>query len=168
LLLKLLATASKIVRSRLEAENSRLKKEVHSVVSEVTRKMKGEVRAASVRADGATTAAASHSSAQADATKFGGMADGGKLEQIVRALAVKTGMPVGFVHRAVVSDRNEAMLLLAKAAEMKWKDVKALLLLKAGGAGLSQKDLELGLAQYERLKRDTAVQLLQFHRPASP
>lgn len=168
LLLKLLATASKIVRSRLEAENPRLKKEVHSVVSEVTRRMKADLRATAVGAEGASAAAASLPSGRVDATKFGGMAEGGKLEQIVGALAVKTGMPVDFVHRAVASDRNEAMLLLARAAEMKWKDVKALLLLKAGAAGLSQKDLELGLAQYERLKRDTAVQLLRFHRPASP
>jgi len=165
LFLRLLAAASDSVRRKLEAEHPRARQQVDRAVSEVTERIRTSATSTSLDYAAAENLVRSlHEQWRLDEKKVEGFAKAGKLEETTVALAVLSEMPLAFVERAMSAARAETLLVLAKATGLSWSCVKAILLLRAGGSGLSPKDIEQSLASFERLKRATAQDLLRFHR----
>jgi hypothetical protein len=84
-------------------------------------------------------------------------------EKTAVALALYGHYPVDLVERALIDEGSDMVLILAKAANLSRGTVKALLVMHAGGRGLSEPDLEHALAGYDRLKAKTAKRVLDFY-----
>jgi uncharacterized protein (DUF2336 family) len=165
LFLRLLAAASDSVRRKLEAEHPHARHHVDRAVTEVTERIRSSVSGGSPDYAAAESLVRSlHEARGLDEKKVESFAKGGKLEETTVALAVLSDMPLAFVERTMTAIRPETLLVLTKAIGLSWSCVKAILLLRAGSAGLSPKDIEQCLASFERLKRATAQDLMRFHR----
>ncbi len=165
LFLKLLATASKAVRIKLQSERPQASRVIHQVVADVSNRIQAEFRARSKNYAAAQALVDSlHGSGQlseADVTDF---AKAGKFEETTVSLARLCDLPIAVVERAMVQDRPETILILAKAAGLAWAGAKAILWIRVGKSGVSTTELEQCLASFERLKPATAKQIVRFHR----
>ena len=84
-------------------------------------------------------------------------------EKTVVTLALYGRFPVDLVERALIDEGTDMVLILGKAAGLSRPTVKALLLMHAGGRGLSEQDLEHTLASFDRLRIKTAKRVLEFY-----
>lgn len=162
---KLLAKASISVRAKLEAAHPGARREVREAVAEVTDRLRAEGPAAPL--DYAAARAyidALQRRGQLDERKIETLASIGRFEEIAVALAVKCGLPLDFVERALTQERSEMLLIIAKAAGLPWSTVKAFLTGRPTGRQASGGELAQSLASYERLKPEPAREIVRFHR----
>jgi hypothetical protein len=165
LFLELLAKASHIVRAKLEVEHPREQREVRQVVEEVAEHIRTEAL------DGLPDHAAAralveslHRSGALDDDKLRTFAKDGRPEEITAALALMCNISLQFVERAMMQERPETILVLARAAGLSWSTVKAILLLQAGKRIIAADEVAQCLARFERLKPATATEILRFYR----
>jgi uncharacterized protein (DUF2336 family) len=163
--LKLLATASKAVRLALEASHPQNAAEVQHVVAEVATAIQAEAAAASRDYAAAQTLVESMRKAgklgESDVEAF---ARAGKFEETAAALAVMCALPIGIIERAMIQDREETILIVVKATGLSWTTAKTILQLCAGKRGVSPHALEQRLGIFNKLKRETAQQVIEFQR----
>jgi uncharacterized protein (DUF2336 family) len=165
LFLKLLSRASEVARAKLHAAHPDKAKAVDESVDDVTDRIQNEMRTHSARFAVAQAAVeALHDSGRLRDADVEGFAKAGNFEQTVVALALLCDLDVGVVERAMMHEQAETILVFAKAAGLSWASARAILLLRAGEAGLSAADLEQTLASFERLKPATAQELVRFYR----
>jgi uncharacterized protein (DUF2336 family) len=163
--LRLLARASLAVRVKLEAADPLHGSDIRQAV------------AASAAHIQATSAAASrnYSAARArieEVRRTGRLAENnieafakaGEFEETTVALSLLCDLPIEAVERAMIQDRPETILIIARAAGLTWRAAKAVLLLRAGDRGLTIHELEQSLASYTRLKVKTAQEIVRFQR----
>jgi hypothetical protein len=67
------------------------------------------------------------------------------------------------IERAMVQDR-EGILIVAKGSGLAWATVKAVLLLCADKGGMSAQALEQCRTVFNKLKRETAQQVIAFQQ----
>jgi uncharacterized protein (DUF2336 family) len=170
LLLKLLASASETVRAKLEAEQPRARRQVRDAVAEVTSRIREEAFAsASDDAPARTAAEMLHRPDRVADRRLATLADAGRFPETVAALALLCELPLSFVGRAMKQDRPDTVLILARAAELSWSTVEAILALRARERGLAPGAIAPSLtapslASFERLKAATAREIVQFYR----
>ena len=168
LFLKLLAKASQSVRMKLEAAHPHLRREVEGAVAEATRRVR----------DGKLDELLDYNSAQLlveelaqsgrlDEVRIAAFAQAGRLAETTAALALKCEVPLALVERAMLQERAETVLVLAKVIGLSWSALKAILLLRAGKRSVSPAALEQCLASYEQLNATTANEIVQFYRMRS-
>jgi uncharacterized protein (DUF2336 family) len=160
---RLLVRASYAVQLKLEAALPAMADMIHSAVAE----------AATMILDNASTlsrdygAARGHVESLHRAGKLGEheiatFASAGQFEETTAALAVLCGLPMEPVDRAMVQDRPDALLVMAKAVGMSWTTTRAILRMRAGARGISPGELEQCLAIFTRLKSSTARQAIEY------
>lgn len=161
--LRLLAKASQAVRVKLEAANQHRAGEVQRAVSEVATQIQAKAAVTS-RNYAAACALAQSLKAQGrlQESDIEAFARAGKFEQATAALAVLGDLPIDVLERAMVQERVESILIVAKAIGLTWTTVKAVLMLRAGKGGLSKYEQDHCLTLFTRLKRETAQQVLKF------
>lgn len=162
--LKLLTTASKAVRIALEATHPNRANEIRHAVADVAAAIQHEAAAVS-RNYAAAQAAVERLRAAGKLTEgeVEAFAHAGKFEETAAGLSVLAGMPIDLVERAMVQDR-EGVLIVAKASGMAWSTVKAILLLCADKGRLSPQMLEQCRMVFNKLKRETAQQVIAFQQ----
>jgi uncharacterized protein (DUF2336 family) len=165
LFLTLLSRASEIVRSKLVLEKPQAKKEIEDAIAAVTDEMRNV----------AATESASHLAVPArvrslyelgqltDGT-IRAFAEGEKFEETTTALAQICDVPAAVVEQAMSQRHAETLLVLAKAANLSWATTKALLSFGARRERAPSMEIARYLASFERLKRETAQQIIQFYR----
>jgi uncharacterized protein (DUF2336 family) len=163
--LRLLSTASKAVRLALEAAHPGHASEIKNVVANVATAI--QTKAAATSRDYA--AARSLVEAMRTLGRLGesdveAFARAGKFEETAAALAALSALPIDVIERAMVQDRSETILLVSKAIGLSWPTVRAVLLLRAGKRGVPASVLEQCLAVFNRLKRETAQEVVDFQR----
>jgi uncharacterized protein (DUF2336 family) len=163
--LKLLTTASMAVRLSLQAAHPELAGDVRSVVADI----------ASAIQIKAGTASRDYTAAQALVQRLWGdgqlnesaveaFARAGKFEETAAALAVMGSLPINMVERAMVMDREEAILIVAKAVGLSWLVARSVLFLCAGEGGIAAETLMKCRTGYHNMKRETAAQALAYQR----
>jgi len=161
--LKLLTKASQAVRTKLAAIHPEHQHEIQHVVAEAASGIQAQAAAQSRDYLAARTMVESLRTAgrlgEADVETF---ARAGKFEETTVALATLCSLPIDSVERAMVQERPETILIIAKAAGFSWLTAKAVLLLRAGKRGMSPQSLEQCMADFARLKRETARQVLAY------
>lgn len=164
-LLKLMAKASQAVRAKLAAANPALSGVVQETVADVasqiqvqTGAMSRSYQAAQEFIEELRTAGRL---AESDIANF---AKAGQFEETTAALAALCRLPIDIVERAMVQDRPETVLIIAKAIGISWPTVKAILKLRGAGLGVSPHQLEQCLGTFSRLKSSTARQVVDFQR----
>jgi uncharacterized protein (DUF2336 family) len=164
-LLKLLAKASDTVRRRLEAADPLGAEAIRSAVAEAATLVQAKTR----RASRDYAAAEAHVDAlqatgQLNEAAIEAFVRDRKVEEVTVALTRLCDMPLESMEMAMLGDRPETVLILAKAVGLSWATVKALLGLRQGRQALSRHELEQCLSTFSRLKPATARQVLAFQR----
>jgi uncharacterized protein (DUF2336 family) len=161
----LLEKASQSVRAKLEAAHPGVRREVRQAVAEVTDRIRAEGHA---RMPNYATARAYIQAlqrrGQLDDKKLEAIAKTGRFEEIVTALALMCELPLVVVERAMKQERAEMILIVAKAIALSWSTVKAILCARAGKRAISGGEIAQGLASFERLKSETAREIVRFYR----
>ena len=68
------------------------------------------------------------------------------------------------MERALLASGSDILVILAKLAGFSWATAKAILMLKSGGHGASEQNLEQAKASFERLQSGTARHVLGFYQ----
>lgn len=164
-LLRLMAKASQAVRAKLAAANPALSTLVQETVADVASQFQTRTGAMSRSYQAAqelieelrTTGRL----AESDIANF---AKAGQFEETTASLAALCHLPIETVERAMVQDRPETVLIIAKAIGLSWPTVKLILRLRGGEQGVSPHQLEQCLGTFSRLKSVTARQVVDFQR----
>jgi uncharacterized protein (DUF2336 family) len=163
--LKLLNTASKAVRIALEGAHPEHADEIQHVVAKVATDI--QTKAAAGSHDYAAARARIETlrlAGRLNKSHIAAFAQAGKFEDTAVVVAAFSTLPIDVVERVLVHDRVETILIVAKAMDLSWPTVKALLLLRAGKGGLPAQVLEQHAAGFARLKRATALEAIEFLR----
>lgn len=161
--LKLLTTASMAVRLSLQAAHPELAADVQAVVADIASAIQTEAGTAS-RDYTAALALIKRmwGDGQLNESSVEAFARAGKFEETAAALAVMASLPINMVERAMVLDREEAILIVAKAAGLSWLVARAVLFLCAGEGGLAAETLLKCQTGYHNMKRETAAQAIKY------
>ena len=161
--LKLLANASASVRTRLEM----LVPEASAQIRDAVTVIAGDISRDSREASPEHTKIKRHaklcySMRQFTEANIHAPARAQDFEKTAVALALYTRLPVDLVERALIDEGADMILILSKAAGLSRGTVKALLVMHAGGRGMSEQDLESALVSFDRLNVKTAKRVLTF------
>ncbi len=85
-----------------------------------------------------------------------------KYEETVAGLAALAKVPIKIVDRLMSGDRPDPVLILCKAANLKWATVKAIILLRPDTGGTSSQGLDAAFANYGQLSASTAHRVVRF------
>ncbi|HVY57221.1 MAG TPA: DUF2336 domain-containing protein [Xanthobacteraceae bacterium] len=163
--LKLLAKASDVVRARLEMANPQAVGDIQQVVATVTNRIQARTAAESRDYDGVRERISSlHAAGQLREGDIASWARSEKFEETVVALSVMSGLSVEAVERAMIQPRPESLLMIMRAVGLSWSTCKPILLLRATGCAVSAQEIEQALSVFERLKPETARQVLRFQQ----
>jgi uncharacterized protein (DUF2336 family) len=165
LFLQLLAKASDDVRTNLQRSNIQSAWDIRRVVDSVAARIAAKTAAVSREYHTARTCIETlHSSGQLSKTHLDDFAKAGKFEEAVVALASLCNVPIETVERAMMQQRPETVLILARAAGLTWQTTRSLLLLRGQSRGMSAHDLDECLTNFYHLKQSTAQQVIRLPR----
>lgn len=163
--LKLLTTASKAVRLALEAAHPEIAGDIRNAVARAATEIQAKAATASRDYGAARTLVKSlRDSNRLSEIEIDEFARAGKFEETAVALAVLCTLPVEAVERAMVMDREEGILIVAKAIDLSWPTARAVLNLCAGKGGIAADTLEKCRTVYNSMKRETALQVVKYQR----
>lgn len=89
-----------------------------------------------------------------------GYAKAAKFEESVCALSALCGVPIEVIERLMLGDRPDPILILCKAAGLDWETVRALILVRPGGATTG--GLDEAMDAFKRLTPATAQRVMRF------
>ena len=164
-IVQLISKASDNVRRKLAAANPVAAAEINRALAEIAARMKAE-------AAGPARDFTAAKALVAEIQKTGKLgendirvfAQSGKLEETIVALSVLCGIPIESVENIFCNDKSDMCLVLARAAGMSWLATKLLLLLQAGGSGVSDQDLSGAKDNFEKLQQATAQRVIRFYQ----
>jgi uncharacterized protein (DUF2336 family) len=163
--LNLIAQASRLVRTRLTAENPEATVAIDNVVSEVADGVRQQVRDTSPDFAAAQAAVERlNRSRRINETDIYQYARDRQFEETAIALSMMCDTPIDVAERALLDPAAEIILILARVAGLSSTTTKALMLLRAADRGMSTEDLDKALSSFHRLQIDTARRVLGFFR----
>jgi uncharacterized protein (DUF2336 family) len=164
-LLRLFAEASDAVRAKFEAADRRKAKLIRGMVNEASHQLQTCVRESSAEYAAARSHVESlYESGHLSQARLRAFAHEGQFDETSIALSLMCDLPIALVERAMVDDRSDKIIVLAKAIGLSWDTTKAILLIQAGTKGSSTHEIEQCLATFAKLKTDTAKKAMQFYR----
>ncbi len=158
---QLLMQASEVVQKRLLAQ---AKPETQAEIRRVLAKVTDEVgaRAAPRNYAAAMTAVrARHQERQLTEADVAEYAKNGMYEETIAALAVMSAVPVAVVDRLLNGERSDPVLILARAAGLKWPAVRDIIGARPGSKPSAQ-TLDAARENFERLTVTTAQRVVRF------
>jgi uncharacterized protein (DUF2336 family) len=162
---QLLMKASERVRTKLEAAQPALSLQISGVVSEVADRIETEAISHSRNYSAALASVEKlRHSAELDDGSLMNVAQAGDENEVIAALAIMCDLSIPFVEKTITQQQTEILLLMARAVGLSWSTVKAILMLHKGRRAPSESKIAQLLASYERLKRQTAQEILRFYR----
>jgi uncharacterized protein (DUF2336 family) len=162
-LLKLFSDASVAVRERLCEEDGAKGKAIEQLVTGAMHRLQTETRQFSSEVVSASALVKMLEEAgKLDEAALYAFAMAKQFSQTVLALSSICDVPAGIVERALVDDRSEQILVLAKAAGLHWDTAKALLVLNSRDE--TRCDLERLFEIFLRLRSQTARKAVRFYQ----
>ena len=164
-MLQLFERASEAVRSKLEAVDPRRAGMIRALVLDASDKIQTEARnTISGYAEKRAAIEALHAAGELGPTQLAAFARAARFDETAIALSIICDLPTGLIERAIVNERPEQILILAKAIALPWETVREILLLKRQSAGRAKHDIDRCAATFERLQPATAKQAINFYR----
>lgn len=162
---RLLAKASDAVRTQLQSARTETAEDIRAIVARVADAIAARTAAYSKDYAAATAAVdALHQAGRLGEAEIRGYAATGRFEHTTAALALLADLPLSTVERVLLQRRPESLLFMAKAIGLGWPTTRAVLQMRLGAGGASDQSLELAQSSFERIKRATAEQVLEFQR----
>jgi hypothetical protein len=87
-----------------------------------------------------------------------------KYEEITATLAQMCNVSVDVIQQAMLQDKPETILILAKAAKLSWPTTKTLLSFCIRHRRISSVEIEQCLASFERLNLATSLKIVEFYK----
>jgi len=158
----LLEKASDTVQRKLVAANPQAADHIRHVVADI----EGKLKAAQARDYSAarTRVEALRRAGKLGESEVHSFAKSEKFEETAVALSLLSGLPIEAVEQALLDERPDMVLILAKAMGYSWATAKLVLLLRTGGLGAAQHDLDLALQSFDRLQVSTAQRAVRFYQ----
>jgi len=164
-MLQLFERASEAVRSKLEAADPRRAEVIRSLVVDASDRIQTEARnTIAGYAEKRAAIEALHAAGDLGATQLAAFARQHLFDETAIGLSIMGNLPTGLVERAIVNNRPEQILILAKAIGLPWETTREILLLKGQSAGQSAHDIDRCGATFARLQPATAKQAINFYR----
>lgn len=161
LFLRLLAKASDVVRMKLEESYSQHARVVQGAVATAANRLSAAEAAQSRDYQAAESRIAELQAKQKlDGAALAAFAEAGEFEATAIGLAVLSGVSVGIVERALLQERPETLMILAKAAGFPWPIVKCLI--RSFGRAVTLLEMDRCLTSYQRLRQPTALQIVRL------
>ncbi|WP_158859410.1 DUF2336 domain-containing protein [Rhodoplanes serenus] len=164
--IRLLAKASEAVRGRLqEGRGGTSGDDIRGIVAQIA-----EAIAARTAAESKDYTAAIAAAAELDRTgrlgdaEIGAFATAGRFEHTAAALARLADLPLVTVERILLQRRSESLLFLARAVGLGWPTTRAILEMRLGPGGMGDQALAVARSSFDRIRRQTAEQVLAFQR----
>jgi uncharacterized protein (DUF2336 family) len=154
----LVAKASDVVRNKLTAASPQAAELIKSVLADVADQI--GARAARDYAAAKISVGALMSARQLSELHVSEFARSGKFEETVFALSVLSRLPIESIEQAILEDRLDVLVIIAKAAEFGWATTKLIIELRT--AGVSGQDLDHARRNFDRLQVVTAQRALRF------
>jgi uncharacterized protein (DUF2336 family) len=162
---QLLMKASERVRTKLEAAQPALSLQIREAVSEVVDRIETEAVSQSRNYSAALASVEKlRHCAELDDGSLMNVAQAGDENQVIAALAIMCDLSIPFVEKTITRQQTEILLVMARAIGLSWSTVKAILMLHKGRRAPSESKIAQLLASYERLKRQTAQEIMRFYR----
>lgn len=162
---QLLMKASERVRTKLVAAQPALSLQISEVVSEVTDRIETEAVSQSRNYNAALASVEKlRRSAELDDDSLMNVAQAEDENEVIAALAVMCDLSIPFVEKTITQQQTEILLVMARAIGLSWPTVKAILMLHKKRRAPSESKIAQLLASYERLKRQTAQEIMRFYR----
>jgi len=158
--LRLLDSATAAVRAKLIASNPQAAGLIRDTVAEIATTISAEVRDTSPEHARAKRRQKNAQPSEGDVHQRARSQD---FERTVIALALFGSLPIDLVERALLDQRPDMVLILAKAAGCSRTTTKAILLMHTAGRRMSENDLSQALASFDRLSVKTAKRVVEFY-----
>ena len=158
----LLAKASASVQKKLVAANPQAADHIRYVVAHIEGKL-NDARARDYKA-ARNRVEALHRAGKLGESEVHSFAKSEKFEETAVALSLLCGLPIEAIEQALLDERPDMVLIIAKAMGYSWATAKLMLLLRTGGRGASQHDLDLALQSFDRLQVSTAQRAVRFYQ----
>lgn len=157
----LIAIAPEAVQQRLASINPRLAERIRQVVAEVAQEQARAVQRDYTQA--LQVVAAMGKAGTLDDDTVLEFAKGGLFEEAVASLAVLAELDIDAAARLMTCEPTNTLLIVARAVELTWPTVRALMLLRPSGHNAPQ-DIEDAKMNFIRLSPVTAKQGLKFYK----
>jgi uncharacterized protein (DUF2336 family) len=164
-LVRLFQSASEELRRELESFRPQDTRSIRAVVDLALESIQSSARESSQEFQDATSVvSALKENSELDEKTVFDFASAGAFARVVAAMARLSDLPAGTIERALLSERPEQLLIIAKAIHLSWPTVKVLIGLRQPGQALPAAELDEDFASYTRLKHGTAEMALKFYR----
>jgi uncharacterized protein (DUF2336 family) len=164
-LLKLFADASETVKLKLTNKAPRNASVILEIVAQASNQIQ---KGARERSPGYASAYAHvqalHASGGVGEAQLAQFARAGKFDETAVTLSFMCDLPIGLIERALVEERSEQIIVIAKAIDLTWQVVKPILLLKDKVKNDPKRNLDQQFETFTRLHVDTAKKAIQFYR----
>lgn len=162
---QLLAMASQAVRAKLTAMRPDAFEKISDAVEEAAEQIEIDAVKRSSRREPSPETAAQDISSNGiyHASEEERSADPDNLTEIVAMLSAACELPISFVEQTIAERKSETILVLARAASLSWPNLKVILMSRRGSRP-SEAEIGRLLAAYERLRPQTALEILRFYR----
>jgi len=87
-----------------------------------------------------------------------------KFDEAAIALSLMCDLPIEHVERALVHDRSDQLLIVAKALDLSWDTTSSILMLRSAYKSMTPQELRLQYECYMKLQSRTARSAMQFYR----
>jgi hypothetical protein len=162
---QLVAMASQEVRTKLTAMHPEAFEKIREAVAEASEQVEADEVERSLWREPSQAAPVQkveeknflHGSGQQDSPEAQSLAG------ITSMLSHVCDLPIAFIDQAIADRKSETILVLARAANLSWSTLKAILTSRRG-TGAAETETSRLLAAYERLNPKTAQEILQFYR----
>jgi uncharacterized protein (DUF2336 family) len=159
---ELLSKATAVVHRRLIASATpEVRAAICDVLAKVSKEVGARVGPRDYRAAQRIVLALDRAN-QLDESALTSFCSEGKYEEAVVALATLAKVPIKIADRLMGGDRPDPVLILCKAAGLGWPAVKALILARPDGAGISTQVFDAAFGNYGRLSASTAQRVARF------
>lgn len=154
----LISKASDAVRNKLTAANPQAAELIKSVLADVADRIGARVARDYTAAK--ISVGALKSAGQLSELQVSEFARSGKFEETVSALSVLCRLPIDSIEQAIIEDRLDVLVIIARAAGFCWATTKLIIELHA--AGVSGPDLDHARRNFDHLQVVTAQRALRF------
>jgi uncharacterized protein (DUF2336 family) len=164
-LLSLFAAASEEVQKQLESADRQKVQLYRYLVAQAKNQIQTRMREHS-QAYAAARAHVEqlHRAGELTGERVGAFAHAGKFDEVTVALSLLCDLPVGHIERAIVHQRPDHLLVLAKAIGLDWETTRAILLMRTPVKSPSDTDVDATAQSYARLQQKTAMSAMHFYR----
>jgi len=161
---QLLEAASETVRARLVAERKHAVSDVNRVIGDVTSRIQTAAASQPLSYAAAQVLVESmHRAGALTPAKLEEFASAGRFEELVAALSLLSGVPTAAVERNMRDAHAQSLLVVAKAIGLSWETTRSIMVLAAKRYRRSTSGIDQLMPSFNRLKRATAQQILDFH-----